>query len=756
MKEKSLMNSLTQRALPALLILTLARSAWAGNIFVDQNHPAAGDKNPGTEQKPFKTIQPATDAAKPGDTIWVKAGLYQDPVHITQRGRPGNPITLSAWKEDRVVIGSPPQPLPAAGKWRPIPGSSKCFQLTLSKDVPDDVMLILNGKALNTHAKGTPPPDDKQLWVTYRKSDKTLMFNSNGKDPATLGKLEYSRRADLSFFLDWVDWWVIRGLEVEWRYSGIHLVAFNSVVEDCFFHDIYGPTLSIGSNSTIRRCNFYRCGLPLWGNGQSPVIEDNLIVDCGLTPEEDTNNDGSGGEFGSGPTCFKGNILGMVFAYNILADCHGGAGWYMDCDGKSCRVIGNAFWSSGGIYNEAKVDDTLVMANYFHKCGLSSSACRRLNVVDNFFEEDRVVWHNRDWGLDRYSYMLLRGNAFFNPPPPYLSGGWGRATPYPESFRHCMVDYNRVWTKRGTVLIDSYGSATKKSSLAEIRQDLHWEEHGEVLPLENLTAADALAKMGGSRVTCRVPWGPRSGESRPMLSYAKIDNPWPSQPDDPSDPLVPGFFWRVADGNYDVTALNHGYINPGTGRYWRPDSSRGYNMGENCGCSWQEDAEVVFPENISSINRDKSTYAKWPFPNTWSKGRRWLVMKGVTKEKIPGQGVGYWSPHLATATGAKITVSMELRGKGLVSDEKGSPCVWVEFTGATGRNRQRAHLVGKDERGAMHHAEFTKGDYDWKDLHEVIVAPEGAVRMALFFGVRPCTGEVNFYDVNIGTADAEK
>ena len=46
-----------------------------------------------------------------------------------------------------------------------------------------------------------------------------------------------------------------------------------------------------------------------------------------------------------------------------------------------------------------------------------------------------------------------------------------------------MVDYNRIWTTPGTVLIDSYGSAVKKTSIEAMRKDLHWEEHGEVLPL---------------------------------------------------------------------------------------------------------------------------------------------------------------------------------------------------------------------------------------------------------------------------------
>jgi hypothetical protein len=33
------------------------------------SHPAARDDNPGTEVNPFRTIQPAVEAAKSGDTI---------------------------------------------------------------------------------------------------------------------------------------------------------------------------------------------------------------------------------------------------------------------------------------------------------------------------------------------------------------------------------------------------------------------------------------------------------------------------------------------------------------------------------------------------------------------------------------------------------------------------------------------------------------------------------------------------------------
>ena len=62
----------------AIVVLVLAPSGVAGAAerFVDQKAPAADDRNPGTEAKPFKTIQTAVDVARPGDTIYVKAGLY--------------------------------------------------------------------------------------------------------------------------------------------------------------------------------------------------------------------------------------------------------------------------------------------------------------------------------------------------------------------------------------------------------------------------------------------------------------------------------------------------------------------------------------------------------------------------------------------------------------------------------------------------------------------------------------------------------
>lgn len=67
--------------------------------YVDQSRASASDKNAGTEDSPFLTIQRAANLAKAGDTIYVKAGTYA-PFEIVSSGTAGNPIVFSAYPGD--------------------------------------------------------------------------------------------------------------------------------------------------------------------------------------------------------------------------------------------------------------------------------------------------------------------------------------------------------------------------------------------------------------------------------------------------------------------------------------------------------------------------------------------------------------------------------------------------------------------------------------------------------------------------------
>jgi len=87
-----------------------AGAAIASEFHVAQKNLAADDKNPGTADKPFKTINAAVADArlKPGDTLYVHEGVYREGVELSganaHQGQPGEHIRIIAWPKDVVEI----------------------------------------------------------------------------------------------------------------------------------------------------------------------------------------------------------------------------------------------------------------------------------------------------------------------------------------------------------------------------------------------------------------------------------------------------------------------------------------------------------------------------------------------------------------------------------------------------------------------------------------------------------------------------
>lgn len=85
----------------------------ARTIFVDIGHPGASDVNAGTESEPLQTIQAAANLAKPGDTVYIKAGSYiRNHPSANQRvifmqnihGAQDRPITFASYRDAQVQI----------------------------------------------------------------------------------------------------------------------------------------------------------------------------------------------------------------------------------------------------------------------------------------------------------------------------------------------------------------------------------------------------------------------------------------------------------------------------------------------------------------------------------------------------------------------------------------------------------------------------------------------------------------------------
>ncbi|MGR3274501.1 right-handed parallel beta-helix repeat-containing protein [Acaryochloris marina NIES-2412] len=73
-------------------------------LVVAQQQSSASDRNPGTENKPFRTINAAAQQAQPGDTILVHAGIYRERVIPPRSGNPDQPIVYEAAPGETVVL----------------------------------------------------------------------------------------------------------------------------------------------------------------------------------------------------------------------------------------------------------------------------------------------------------------------------------------------------------------------------------------------------------------------------------------------------------------------------------------------------------------------------------------------------------------------------------------------------------------------------------------------------------------------------
>lgn len=73
----------------------------AGAFFVSKS---GNDANPGTEAAPWKTIQKAANTLQAGQTVYVKAGTYNERVTLKNSGSSGNYITYTNYPGDSVII----------------------------------------------------------------------------------------------------------------------------------------------------------------------------------------------------------------------------------------------------------------------------------------------------------------------------------------------------------------------------------------------------------------------------------------------------------------------------------------------------------------------------------------------------------------------------------------------------------------------------------------------------------------------------
>ncbi|MGD8499687.1 MAG: right-handed parallel beta-helix repeat-containing protein [Phycisphaerales bacterium] len=95
----------------SIVFLMPAMHAHAAEYFIATN---GADGNFGSQEEPFRTIQKAADMMKPGDTCYVREGVYRQVVRPKYSGSTNKPIRFEAWPGEVVVLSGTK---PIRGDW---------------------------------------------------------------------------------------------------------------------------------------------------------------------------------------------------------------------------------------------------------------------------------------------------------------------------------------------------------------------------------------------------------------------------------------------------------------------------------------------------------------------------------------------------------------------------------------------------------------------------------------------------------------
>lgn len=153
------------RPLPAL-----SRRPLAGGpgVFVD---PSNGkDDAPGTEQAPWRSVRHALGQLRAGDTLYLRGGVYRDPIYCAVAGTPEAPITIRAYPGERVILDGGlaeffDQP---ANAWEPYPAGAlgEFRSVKAYKNIRDVLGLFGDSHvALQTYWHAMDLRAGNELWI---------------------------------------------------------------------------------------------------------------------------------------------------------------------------------------------------------------------------------------------------------------------------------------------------------------------------------------------------------------------------------------------------------------------------------------------------------------------------------------------------------------------------------------------------------------------------------------------------------------
>src|SRR5262249_32161886 len=139
----------------------IAQGTWAAEYYVATN---GKDTNPGTLVAPWKTIQKAADTLQPGDTVFVRRGIYKGLVNINVSGAPNSPITFTNYAKEKPVID---------GTGIPPPEEDRALLF-----IQDQHHLVIRGFEIRNFSTAKPELQPSGIFVTGASHDIELRENN--------------------------------------------------------------------------------------------------------------------------------------------------------------------------------------------------------------------------------------------------------------------------------------------------------------------------------------------------------------------------------------------------------------------------------------------------------------------------------------------------------------------------------------------------------------------------------------------------
>ncbi len=271
------------------------------------------DRNPGTKQKPFRSVQNALDRLRPGQRVLVRGGRYRENLDLARSGTPKAPITLRNYPGERPVLQ------PAGGERcnnvLELSGVSyvrvRGFTIEGANGCDNNTNVYVAGRSRHIEISGNEIRNghDHGLFADPGTQDVQVIGNRI-HDNGTIG----SGNKDHALYMEGTK----------------HLVANNVIYDHPYGHavQIYPSAKgTIITNNTIVNTSYtsgYRAaGVIVGGDGQGQTADDILIVNNIVA----WNNfglygyyeEGSGGPVGSGNLAVRNLLYANRFG-NLVND----------------------------------------------------------------------------------------------------------------------------------------------------------------------------------------------------------------------------------------------------------------------------------------------------------------------------------------------------------------------------------------------------------------------------------------------------